>query len=309
MPDQSTRRRARRRGALLVLVAATLPLGGCATSGYQIAADDPCGVQRADLKGIEDSYVEGAVVGALGGALLGGLAGGLIGGDARGALIGAGTGALAGGVGGYYLAKQNATSDRGSLVNTVYGDVAAENTKLDRVSATFRQLRECRLRNADEVKRAYAAREVERAAAQARLAKIRQLYGEDIAAAEALGGKMDERGRELQFASDELLKQDPVAQQEVQQLRTASTPTAVPAPRPAPARPVAARPVQVSTAAAAAPQAPPNTTAGVATLTESNQLKRQAFANDVQQAKAEAASAFELEGGISRLPGEVDRAG
>jgi hypothetical protein len=67
--------------------------------------------------------------------------------------------------------------------------------------------------------------------------------------------------------------------------------------------------VQVSTAPAAAPQATPNTTAGVATLTESNQLKRQAFATDVQQAKAEAATAFELEGGISQLPGRVAVAG
>src|SRR5690242_14772483 len=106
--------RARLRGAVLIFAAASLPLGGCATSGYQIAADDPCSAQRADLKSVEDSYVEGAVTGALGGALIGGLAGGLIGGNTKGALIGAGAGALAGGIGGYYLAKQNATSDRSS---------------------------------------------------------------------------------------------------------------------------------------------------------------------------------------------------
>jgi hypothetical protein len=50
------------------------------------------------------------------------------------------------------------------------------------------------------------------------------------------------------------------------------------------------------------PAATPNTTTGVVTLTESNQVKRQAFSADVQQAKAAAATAFELEGSISRAP-------
>jgi hypothetical protein len=314
MPDQHNRG-ARLRGAFLILVAASVPLGGCATSGYQIAADDPCSAQRAELKGVEDSYVQGAVAGALGGALGGALLGGLIGGNTKGALIGAGAGALAGGLGGYYFAKQNATSDRSTLVSSVYGDVATENAKLDRVTGAFRQVRECRLRNADEVKRAFATREIERPAAQAKLAKIRQLYSEDITVAEALGGKMNERGQEFQFASDELLKQDPVAQQQVQQIHAAApAPPPPPTPSKRPPTPRATAPHPVPAAVPPQPraepaQAAPNTTAGVATLTESNQVKRQAFSSDVQQAKAEAVTAFELEGGISQVPAEIELAG
>lgn len=304
------RLRARLRGAVLILAAASLPLGGCATSGYEIAADDPCGAYRAELKSVEDSYVEGAVMGAVGGALIGGLAGGLIGGNTKGALIGAGAGAVAGGLGGYFLAKQNATSDRATLVSSVYGDIAAENAKLDRVTAAFRQIRQCRLRSAEEVKQAFAARKIERPAAEARLATIRQLYSEDIRVAEALGGKMNERGQEFEFASSELLKQDPAAQREVQQLRAAAAkPRAGRAPAArataAPAKGGAPLPQQRPEP----PQAPANTTAGVATLTESNQVKRQAFSTDVQQAKAEAVTAFELEGSISRVPGGADPLG
>jgi hypothetical protein len=309
MPDQHNRG-ARLRGAFLILAAASLPITGCATAGYQIASDDPCSAQRADLKSVEDSYVQGAMVGALGGALGGALLGGLIGGNTKGALIGAGAGAVAGGLGGYFLAKQNAAADRPTLVSSVYGDVAAENAKLDRVSGAFQQIRACRLRTADEVKRAYAAREIDRPAAQARLAKIRQLYGEDIGVAEALGAKMNERGQEYQFASDELLKQDPVAQQEVRQMRAAPMTPARPAPRPPTPRATPSRPAAPAPQPRPEPaQAAPNTTAGVVTMTESNQVKRQAFGTDVQQAKAEAMTAFELEGSISRLPAEVERAG
>jgi outer membrane lipoprotein SlyB len=303
------RLRARLRGAALILAAASLPLGGCATSGYEIAADDPCGAYRAELKSVEDSYVEGAVLGALGGALIGGLAGGLIGGDSKGALIGVGAGAVAGGLGGYFLAKQNATSDRATLVSSVYGDIAAENAKLDRVTAAFRQIRQCRLRSAEEVKRAFAAREIERPAAEARLAAIRQLYSEDIRVAEALGGKMNERGQEFEFASSELLKEDPAAQREVQRLRAAAAKPRAARPSAAPAAAPAKGAVPLPQRRPEPPQAPANTTAGVATLTESNQLKRQAFSSDVQQAKAEVVSAFELEGSISRIPGGANPLG
>src|SRR5690242_11324281 len=127
-------RRARLRGAFLILAAASLPISGCATAGYQIAADDSCSAQRADLKSVEDSYIQGAAMSALGGALGGALLGGLIGGNTKGALIGAGAGVVAGGLGGYFLAKQNATSDHATLVSPVYGDVATENAKLDRVT-------------------------------------------------------------------------------------------------------------------------------------------------------------------------------
>lgn len=61
-------------------------------------------------------------------------------------------------------------------------------------------------------------------------------------------------------------------------------------------RPAGARP-----AVASAP--PPQDVAGVAQLTESNQLKRKALGDDIAQAKTEAnGSAFQLSGSISRVP-------
>jgi len=59
-------------------------------------------------------------------------------------------------------------------------------------------------------------------------------------------------------------------------------------------------------AAASAP--PPHDAAGVAQLTESNQLKRKALTDEVAQAKTDASgSAFELSGAISRAPPGLGR--
>lgn len=52
---------------------------------------------------------------------------------------------------------------------------------------------------------------------------------------------------------------------------------------------------------------PPQDAAGVAQLTETNQLKRKALNDDVAQAKVTANTAFDLEGKISRLPQATSR--
>ena len=359
--------------SLLVL---SLLLPGCTTGTLAIAGDDPCRAERENLKGIDDYIVRSTVTGAMVGAAAGGLAGVLIGRDTKSALIGAGTGALAGGAGGYLLAKRNASSNQASLVTSVYTDVASDNQNLDRTTTAFRALRDCRFRTASAVKADYAASRVERDAAASRLARIRTLFQEDVAYAEQLGAKMDERGNEFRFASDELVRQDPEAQRTLSSRPSVvAAPAPRAAPRPAPQRPrpaesaagdtytvrqaarvreepsteaaqiaslspgdrvtvVAAAegdwlpvrlgdgrsgyvskrllepagavpvrgapPVQTAAAPPPAPPPPPQTVVGVAELTESNQLKRRAFSDDVVQAKAEAASAFELDGKISR---------
>jgi len=337
---------------VVVLSAATLALTGCETSGFNVASDDACAAERTELKSYQDFFFRSMVEGAVAGAVVGGLAGALIGGNTSSALIGAGAGAVAGGVGGYFLAKQKATSDRTVLTQSVYKDVSAENAQIDNVTASFRKLRDCRFRSAEAVKNDFAAGKLSREDAQKKLAKTRDLFQEDITFAESLGAKMNQRGAEYQNASDEMVKLDPSAKQtlaareaaaggaasviyvanEAARVRaepsTSSKQIAALAPDEAvtPVGAVAGKSTwmhvqlkdgrsgyvasrllrQEGTAApvrkvaSAAP--PPTDVAGVAQLTETNQLKRKALNDDVEQAKVASSSAFELDGKISRVP-------
>jgi hypothetical protein len=275
----------------LAVVLCAASISGCATNlagaNYDTTdASDLCRPQRQDLRAYQDYFTramfEGAAIGALGGALMGGL----IGGDAKGALIGAGAGAVVGGTVGYYNAKSQANAGNpAALTHSVYQDVSAENTQIDGVAGAFGRLRDCRFRNAQAVKADYAAGKLSQPQAQNELATIRTRFQQDVAFAESLGAKMDARGQEYQSASTELVKLDPAAQQQAAQQS------------PAPASPAKQRPSSAQKSVAAAP--PPDSAAGVAQLTESNQLKRKALADDVQSAKVAANQQFELEGKIS----------
>jgi hypothetical protein len=117
------------------------------------------------------------------------------------------------------------------------------------------------------------------------------LFNEDVAYAEQLGAKMDQRGNEYSFASNELVKNDPQAQREIAAQAQS-----------APARPTAPRRTTPGTPPPAPPPAPPNSTVGVAQLTESNQLKRKALTDDVAQSKVAATTAFDLDAKISQVP-------
>src|SRR5439155_7292434 len=181
------------------------------------------------------------------------------------------------------------------LTQSVYGDVSRENDQIDSVTLTFRRLSECRVRSAQLVKRDYAAGRMSQPDAQAKLGRIRSFYQEDISIAESLGAKMDERAREYQSASGELMKLDPSAQQTLAARQQAA------ASPPRPARPATA-PAAAKPAAAPAAAPPPQDAAGVAQLTDTNQLRRKALNDDVAQAKVTASTAFELDGKISRIP-------
>jgi len=67
----------------------------------------------------------------------------------------------------------------------------------------------------DRVKADYAAKRITLDDAQARLAKIKALFVEDINFADSLGAKMSQRGDEYADASQQLVKVDPNAQREV----------------------------------------------------------------------------------------------
>jgi hypothetical protein len=281
----------RPRKALVLAVCASIAVSGCASMNYQIASDDPCGAARQQLKSIEDYFLQSAAAGAVGGALLGALAGGLIGGDAKGAAIGAVAGAAAGGLGGYFLAKSNANAgDPTKTAQAISGDITTDNAQLDRVSTAFRGARDCRFNAAERVKADFRAGRVDRAAAQAQLARQRALFNEDVEFARGLGSKFEERGTEFRFASDQLVGPTPA----VAQATPTPAPTTTTAPRPSTPRPAA----PARTAAASKPPEIQN----VAQLTESNQVKRKALADDIAGAQTAAARSFELEGSISRLP-------
>jgi len=267
---------------------------GMGTSGYTVSSNDACAAQRAQLKSYQTYFYQSMAEGALAGAAVGATAGALIGGNWKAALIGAGTGAVVGAAGGYLVAKQRATSDPVQLTQSVYTDISTENGQIDAVTASFLTLKDCRFQTAQLVKNDYKAGRMSREAAQAKLAEIQGLFNEDVAFAEALDAKINERGGEYQYASAELTKLQPAP--------------APPAPAPAPAKPTAkaapaAKPPSTATASGSAPA----NSSGVAQLTASNQLKRKALSDDVQEAKASGAQAFDLEGKISHRPTSDDR--
>ena len=341
-----------RPGAILA-AALALVVAGCGTTGpfasYPISADDACGGQRQALKAYQDYFFSAMIQGAAVGAAVGGLAGYLAGNNTQSTLLGAGAGAVAGGAGGYFLAKQKANSDPAALTGSVYQDVSKENSQLDGVSLAFRNLRDCRLRSAEQVKSDYAAKRIARDDAQARLAKIKALFVADVTFAESLGAKAAERGSQYDAASTQIEQLDPTAKatlaarqraagtgaagggggggglvaNEAARVRETASASARQVATLAPGDAVA--PLDAGDAPAewshvrlgdgrtgyvasrllrpAGTRAPSADAAGVAQLTESNQLKRKALSDEVAQAKNDAnGSSFELGGAISRLP-------
>jgi hypothetical protein len=293
---------ARKRLRPVACLVLALLISGCANSltGASFNTTDPtdaCRAQRQDLSAFQDYFTRAMFEGAAIGALSGGLMGGLIGGDVKGALIGAGAGAVVGGTVGYYSAKQRANSgDQAALTQSVYQDISTENTQIDGVAGAFNRLRDCRFRNAQSVKADYAAGRLTQAEAQNQLIVIRTRFQQDIAFAESLGARMATRGQEYQNASNELVKLDPAAQQQAAAQQSQPAPASQAAPAQA-ARPAPQRRAQPQPQAASAPPAP--NASGVAQLTETNQLKRKALADDLESAKVAANTQFELDGKIS----------
>lgn len=337
-------------------------LAGCSSTGglgllhpYLVASDDTCGEYKTELRSYRDYFFTAIAEGAGIGAAVGGLTSYLAGGSTKTSLLSAGAGGIIGGVGGYYLAKVKAANgDRTKLADSVYDDVSKENHEIDGATAAFQRLRDCRLGTARTVKRDLARHRLSRDEADKKLQQIHDWFEEDIDFADALGAKMDERGKEYANASDQMLNTNAPAQRAVTRHETAhgesagglvareaarvrAKPTTDSAeiallsrgetvtPLSADNGPadwthvqlddgrtgyVARRLLVTGAAARAGGPPPPKNVAGVAELTESNQLKRHALKDDIAEAKNEASgSTFELNGGISRMrPAPVPRA-
>jgi hypothetical protein len=213
--------RARKRAAALVLgalLAAGLPAAASATEGGPSAVptqlalfgpSDPCEAQHDALKDSDDFFgkdiMQALVAGGLAGAL-----GGVFGGGGNwkaGLAAGAATGMLA-----YYNARQQqAAGNQLDLAQSIGGDARNYGVAMDKATAAFETLRQCRLNQAAAIKADLASGKISRSEAQERLAKAHQRFQEELELAQHLGAQMNTRQEEMQAASDQLLASDPEA--------------------------------------------------------------------------------------------------
>lgn len=283
----------KRLGALASAISmCSLMLSGCSTmSGASPDKDDVCAAQRAAFTNAESHYGVSILKGALAGALIGAGSAALIGAASgnnvgKSAAIGAGTGAVAGGLAGYFVEKQRTTPDPQALANAIQSDVVAENTQIDNATVAFTQLRQCRFAAADQVKADYAAGRISREEAVLRLDALKKRFDGDVLAAQQMGVKMNDKAKEFQYASDQLVKEDPQAQTVIAE----ESPSIASSGK----KPAAAKPHRTL---------PPKSKAIVDTAqaSETNLTKAKTFDNDVVQAKADAASQFSLQGSVGAI--------
>jgi hypothetical protein len=97
-----------------------------------------------------------------------------------------------------------------------------EDAQLQRAAQAFTQVRSCRFQMADRIKSDVKAGRVTRDAAEGTLRVQKQRFDEELAFAREIGLKLTERGDQLQFAKDELLRQDPAAREQYASLNTAA---------------------------------------------------------------------------------------
>lgn len=177
-----------------------------------VAANDPCGPQRATFAKSNDFFTAdvlksagvAGLVGAAGGAAVGGALGGQ-----RGAL----TGGLVGGAGGIltsltlsyadYMQKQYPDNPR-QMANGINADLTTEGHARDQTIANFRALRACRFSEASLIKQEVRLHELSRADGQQSLAMERTWFNQEIAVAERWGVNMQKRDEQFQDATTEL---------------------------------------------------------------------------------------------------------
>lgn len=316
------------------LVLSVCLLSSCAGLDTYDDKSDICYSWRSQLRQSEHYYAQSIIQGAAIGGVLGagtGVIGALIaGGDVgKGALIGGLTGLVAGGVGGYYSAKQQDIADQQALAQSVRSDIIAANGEIDRTSLAFAGVRDCRFAAAQKVKNEFKTGRITRDQAIKQLDELRKQFDEDISIAQELGMKMNQRLTEYQDASSKILLQDPNARVylDAEKFRTQTVPVQEPVEyevtksknkskskkpkKPQHSTTVASSsstqktqqqtqtPTTIQTPARNDSNAP--VAVQVAHVTETNQIKRKSFVDQVDQAKVQAKAAFSLEGSVSLL--------
>ena len=192
-------------GLVLVAFVAT----GCAGMDQRFMAgpdaSDPCRAQRAVLDQSNDYFVQNLVGRAMVGAALGSLAGALKGrSPGRTAVAGAATGVVTGVASGYWAKQRQQAKNDQQLYASILGDVRRDNEQIDRAQANFDQVVLCRRREADAIRADLAANRIDRAQAQARMAKVRERYEQDLAVARTISANLNERSANFQFANEQV---------------------------------------------------------------------------------------------------------
>lgn len=195
------------RSLMILAACGGLLLPGCSTQSQRLGADDGsdvCRPQRVTLDSTGDFFGEDIVKGAAIGAVGGGLVGLLAGGNARSAAIGAVAGGVAGAAGGYFAARQQQSSDQASLYRTVSSDIDRDNAVIDKTQIAFNQLVDCRRGEANRIRADLRAGRITRPQAEAAMAAVRQRSQVDVQMAQAINGRIEQRGNDFALANQQV---------------------------------------------------------------------------------------------------------
>jgi hypothetical protein len=216
--------------AVLALALAGGSLGGCAAGAIggltplgdalmsemrdlKVDPADSCGTERAQFAEARTFFtariVEGALIGGAVGAAGGAAIGALTGGAGTGALIGLGAGSLAGGLFGYYSTMSERHKDQETLARAINSDLTREGQQIDRTTATFARLRECRFARANALKAQLRAGRIARPEAEAGLKYQAARFQEEMSLARHYGVTMQKRLDEFRDAAETMQRKDP----------------------------------------------------------------------------------------------------
>jgi len=272
-------------GTQLSGCAAGMLVGGLTPLGEQLLAssrelkidpNDSCALERTQFADARNFFTariaEGAIIGGATGAAGGALIGAMTGNAGAGALIGLGAGALAGGAYGYYSTMNERYKDQETMARAINADLTKEGEQIDRTTATFARLRECRFAKAASIKSQVRAGRLTRPEAEAQLKYQSDRFNEELALARQYGVNMAKRADEFRDAAENLQRNDP------------SLVAATPAPR--------ARGRSTAQGGTPAQQV-------VANATETVPEKRSSFVAQVNNAEARGKVAFNIDSASS----------
>ena len=155
-----------------------LTSGAFFSDGYLANRSDACFQQRQAMAEHGSFFDKELVAATLGGAAVGGLVAAIRGDNVlEGALIGGAVGLA----GGYLLKLQRDGQSADSIIGQAFGDVQAENRKIDNLLGSFRSLKTCRQDQGRTIQASYNAKTIDKVAAQEQMANVRTLYNEDVA--------------------------------------------------------------------------------------------------------------------------------
>ncbi len=126
------------------------------------------------------------------------------------ALIAGAAGAMASGVMAYYNARQQqAAGNQQALAQSIGGDAQAYGAAMDKATAAFLALKQCRMAQAAAIKADFAAGRLTRELAQQQLDQVHARFTDELATADHVGAHMNQRQEELDAAAEQLLVADP----------------------------------------------------------------------------------------------------